>query len=219
MSKVFEVKKLNELLESLIEDENLDGVKMILDNNKDYNNNNNNDDDDDVLNFDINRDNDGFTPLGLCIKKNNSEIAKLLIDNNQIYVNKRCCYYSSKYHSGWNTPLGYSMNKGNIEIVKMLLSHPDIDVNLFCYEYVEDRDFEESSNKWRPIGLAIKNQLVEVVKMILDHPQLDFDLDCIKYFYDQYDDNQLTIGTSIYDYGIKSNNKEIIEIIKTNLSN
>ncbi|KAK8881653.1 hypothetical protein M9Y10_004397 [Tritrichomonas musculus] len=161
------------------------------------------------------------TPLVIAAEKGSIEVAKLLLANENIDVNKaeQCYSQETQMHNrdgkyplfySCNSPLTIAIEKGYIEIAKLLLSHPQIDVN-FNHK-IEDNDNDNIDVKSALI-LAIENEELDIVKLLLANPKIDVNARSIKKkaYEKDYDEK-----TPLY-FAIQKGNIEIIkEILKSN---
>ena len=100
-----------------------------------------------------------FTPLGIAIVKNKTEIVKYLLEKDPELLNKTA-------RSGTNkntlTPLGVAILNNKTEIVKDLLGeHPEL-LNKTACTFT-------NGNTLTPLGLAINNDKTEIVKDLLEY--------------------------------------------------
>ena len=161
------------------------------------------------------------TPLVIAAEKGSIEVAKLLLANENIDVNKaeQCYSQETQMHNrdgkyplfySCNSPLTIAIEKGYIEIAKLLLSHPQIDVN-FNHK-IEDNDNDNIDVKSALI-LAIENEELDIVKLLLANPKIDVNARSIKKkaYEKDYDEK-----TPLY-FAIQKGNIEITkEILKSN---
>ena len=95
----------------------------------------------------------GGTPLQIACERGHETIVSLLLDREDIEVNKQQNEYKS-------TALMRACGRGNIEIVKSLLDHKDIDVN------------REDSNCHTTLVWACDKGLIDVISLLLQREDL-----------------------------------------------
>ena len=100
-----------------------------------------------------------FTPLGIAIVKNKTEIVKYLLEKDPELLNKTA---SSGTNKSTLTPLGLAIINNKTEIVKDLLGeHPEL-LNKTACTFT-------NGNTLTPLGLAINNDKTEIVKDLLEY--------------------------------------------------
>ena len=96
------------------------------------------------------------TPLSVSIKNENTEIAKLLLNNEKIdvnIINKLSCFKNKP-------PLYLSIENDNIEIAELLINNKNIDVNI-----INENEIDKSENEF--INSIKQKSAHYVIKFIL----------------------------------------------------
>lgn len=96
-----------------------------------------------------------MTPLQVAILRRNTEIARLLLNDERVDINTRSDI------TGW-TALALAIYEGDAGITQQLLARPEIEVNV-----------QDSPQHLTPIAIAIRAKDSSYLKMLLEHPEID----------------------------------------------
>ena len=176
------------------------------------------------------------TALFLAVEKENFEIVKLLLSNENVDVNCSCSFeYDPEHHiKEEQTPLLMAVSKQNIEIIGLLLSNNKIDVNCVgnyidnYIGYENETHYECSDEKLiTALSIAIQNQNIEIIKLLL---QKNIDMDkkltytnskgkiCLNKENGQ-NVNQIIDEKTYLEIAIENENLEIVNLLLNNNNN
>lgn len=138
------------------------------------------------VNIGYEKDNQISPPIFTAIDKDNIEILKILLERNDIDVNRIVDGY---------TPLSYAFRNEKKESFKFLINHPKVDINLII------------KNETPIIFEAIENDNIEVIRYFLNNPSFDINQ---KYPINPYETDEYPL---FYYLIILLKDEEIINIL------
>lgn len=142
-------------------------------------------------------------PIYFSTQKENNEIIKLLLMNDNIDANMRyeSTLFGSDADDQWancikKASLHLAIEKANIELINMFLANEKIDVNIWC----KTGDFVTNSwGTWKektPLSIAIKKDNKEIIKLLLMNDRIDVNK-VICYFGDR---NRTICNYNVFNY-------------------
>ena len=143
------------------------------------------------------------TLLYCAIENSNLDIVQLLIEHENIDINKKSLIKLNE--ENMITPLHAAIENGNIKIVKSIIDHKDIDINMRSMVENEERT---------PLYFAIRKNNIEIIQLLMAKEDIDINLKSLDY-YEVLDETSYIYYTQMtpLHQAISYKNMEIIKIL------